>query len=79
MGLKAQRTQPASGTHALIGQRAIAINDLNPEGQVQLMGEIWRAVAPSGAIKENEEVIVKDIINLTLYVAPAGEEITKTV
>lgn len=79
MGLKAQRTQPASGTQVLIGQRAVAINDLNPEGQVQLMGEIWRAISPSGSIKENEEVIVKDIVNLTLYVAPVSEEQLETV
>ena len=78
MGLKAQRTQPVSGTHALIGQTAIALGDLNPEGQVQLMGEIWSAVSPSGKIKANEEVIVKDIINLTLYVAPLSEEKTET-
>lgn len=73
MGLKAQRTKPASGSHALIGKPAIAISDLNPEGQVSLMGEIWNAVSVSEKINKNQDVIVKDIINLTLYVAPADD------
>lgn len=75
MGLKAQKATPVSGAAALIGNTAVTINDLDPSGQVNVLGEIWTAVALSQPIHKDEAVIVKDIKNLTLYVerAPAQD------
>lgn len=70
MGLKAQRTKPVSGANALIGQTAVTLSVLDPSGQVDVMGEIWRAVSLSGTIGANENVIIKEIKELTLYVEP---------
>lgn len=70
MGLRAQRAKPVSGASTLIGQTAVTIGELDPTGQVSVAGEIWRAVSLSGAIKANENVIVKEIKDLTLYVEP---------
>lgn len=70
MGLKAQRTKPVSGANALIGQTAVTLSALDPSGQVNVMGEIWRAVSLSDTIGANENVIIKEIKELTLYVEP---------
>src|SRR5665213_1980994 len=59
MGLRAQRSKPASGAKTMMGQTAITLAALDPRGQVNLMGEIWNAVSLSGKINENEKVTVK--------------------
>ncbi|HUZ61772.1 MAG TPA: nodulation protein NfeD [Hanamia sp.] len=68
MGLRAQRTKPVSGANELIGQTAVTLSDLDPSGQVSVMGEIWRAISLSDTINVNEKVIIKEIKDLTLYV-----------
>lgn len=70
MGLKAQRSKPASGVNTMIGQTALTLGELDPAGQVSVSGEIWKAVSLSGKIPENEKVTVKEIKELTLYVEP---------
>ncbi|MGN6264211.1 MAG: NfeD family protein [Ginsengibacter sp.] len=70
MGLKAQRSKPASGVNTMIGQTALTLGELDPAGQVSVLGEIWKAVSLSGKIPENEKVTVKEIKELTLYVEP---------
>lgn len=70
MGLRAQRAKPVSGANALIGQTAVSLSALDPSGQVSVVGEIWRAVSLSDPIKANENVIIKEIKELTLYVEP---------
>ena len=70
MGLRAQRAKPVSGANAMIGQSAVTLSELNPSGQVSVVGEIWRAVSLSDPIKANENVIIKEIKELTLYVEP---------
>jgi len=70
MGLRAQRSKPASGVSTMIGQTALTLGELDPAGQVSVSGEIWKAVSLSGKIPENEKVTVKEIKELTLYVEP---------
>ena len=70
MGLRAQRAKPVSGANALIGQTAVTIGTLDPSGQVSVVGEIWRAISLSGAIGPKENVIIKEMKELTLYVEP---------
>ena len=70
MGLRAQRAKPASGASTLIGQTAVTLGKLDPAGQVSVLGEIWRAVSLSDIIGANENVIIKEIKELTLYVMP---------
>ena len=70
MGLRAQRSKPASGVSTMIGQTAVTLGKLDPRGQVSVLGEIWNAVSLSGKIYENEKVTVKEIKELTLYVEP---------
>jgi membrane-bound serine protease (ClpP class) len=68
MGLRAQRSKPATGVKTMIGQTAVTLGPLDPGGQVKLMGQIWKAVSVAGKIPENEKVTVKEIKDLTLYV-----------
>ena len=44
-----------------------------PDGQVQVDGEIWRAVAEGGAIPAGEKVRVTAVDGLTLKVSRAGD------
>ena len=74
MGLRAQRSKPASGVSTMIGQTALTLGELDPAGQVSVSGEIWKAVSLSGKIPENEKVTVKEIKELTLYVEPEKKQ-----
>jgi membrane-bound serine protease (ClpP class) len=67
-GVRAQRLKPVTGMGALIGKKGDAINSLNPEGMIKVNGEMWNAVSLSGIINPGENIIVKEIKNLTLYV-----------
>ena len=75
MGLRAQRSKPASGVSTMIGQTALTLGELDPAGQVSVLGEIWKAVSLSGKIPENEKVTVKEIKELTLYVEPEKKQV----
>jgi len=68
MGLKAQWLKPATGAHAMIGSKGEAINLIDPDGMIKINGEMWNAISLSGKISAGENVIVKEIKDLTLYV-----------
>lgn len=68
MGLKAQLLKPVTGAHAMIGTTGEVINLLDPSGMVKINGEMWNAVSLSGKINVGENIIVKEIKDLTLYV-----------
>lgn len=67
-GLKAQRLKPVTGMETLIGKKGDVINLLNPTGMIHVNGEMWNATSLSGIINAGENIIVKEIKNLTLYV-----------
>jgi membrane-bound serine protease (ClpP class) len=68
MGLKAQRYKPVNGIKAFIGKQGQALSELDPGGTVKVNGEMWKAVSLSGKINEGENIVVREIKNLTLYV-----------
>jgi membrane-bound serine protease (ClpP class) len=68
MGLKAQRRKPVTGAESMIGEMAIAFEELNPSGKVIIHGEIWNAVSLSGTIGIGEKLRIRQIKNLTLFV-----------
>ncbi|HTN38871.1 MAG TPA: NfeD family protein [Arachidicoccus sp.] len=67
-GLRAQKLKPVSGASALIGETAIAVDALEPKGQVLVLGELWTAIATSGHIQPGQKVIIKEMRDLTLFV-----------
>ncbi|MEO6134007.1 MAG: nodulation protein NfeD [Ginsengibacter sp.] len=74
LGLKAQRTKPATGASILLGKVAKTMEPLTPTGAVRVMGETWNATSLEGNVNENEKVIVKEIKGLTLYVTREESE-----
>ncbi|MBI1736170.1 MAG: nodulation protein NfeD [Candidatus Rokubacteria bacterium] len=74
VGVRALARRPALGADGLVGQTGVAREDLAPEGQVTIQGEIWRAVAASGPVATGSRVRVVDIDGLTLKVVKADAE-----
>jgi membrane-bound serine protease (ClpP class) len=73
LGLKAQRTKPAIGLEAMIGEIGESLSELGPGGTVRMHGEIWKAISGGGLIPEGKKVIVTGFLNLTLQVEPYNE------
>ncbi len=68
LGLRAQRKKIQTGREGLVKSSGIAYSDLNPDGKVQIHGELWNAVSISGTISKGSVVQVVKIEKLTLYV-----------
>ena len=75
LGVRAFRRRPLLGVSGLVGQSGVARGALEPEGQVSVHGEIWRAVADR-PLADGAPVTVVDVQGLTLRVvgsdAPGG-------
>jgi membrane-bound serine protease (ClpP class) len=67
-GIRAQLRRPATGSEGLVGEVGVARSPLDPDGQVFVRGEIWRAVSEAGTIAEGERVRVVGLQGLTLKV-----------
>ena len=65
-----KRRRATVGTEALVGVTGVAIDDLFPEGQVKVNGEIWRARCEAGC-DAGAAVVVRAVNGLTLEVEPA--------
>lgn len=74
IGLRAQRAPVLMGRPSLVGKRGYVRGGLNPEGQVQLGGELWSAVLEDerGSLPENAAVEVVSVsgVRLTVRKAP---------
>jgi membrane-bound serine protease (ClpP class) len=80
-GVRAMMRPSVTGPESMVGRLAVARSNLGPaggpaggsDGQVQVDGEIWRAVADGGAIPAGEKVRVTAVDGLTLKVSRAGD------
>lgn len=68
LGIKAQLRKPTTGVEGLIKEVGEAITDLNPEGEVRVHGEIWRAETIEGRIESKSIVEIVEVHNLKLKV-----------
>jgi membrane-bound serine protease (ClpP class) len=66
--VKIHLKQATTGREELIGKTATVKETLNPQGMVFFRGERWTAVSEDGEIKVGEEVTIKRLDGLTLYV-----------
>jgi len=73
LGVRAFRRRPLLGVSGLIGQSGVARGALEPEGQVSVHGEIWRAVADR-PLADGTQVTVVDVQGLTLKVKVVGSD-----
>jgi membrane-bound serine protease (ClpP class) len=72
-GLRAMLRRPVTGVEGMVGRLAVARGSLGPEGEVQVDGEIWHAVAEGGVIAAGEKVRVTAVDGLTLTVSRAAD------
>jgi membrane-bound serine protease (ClpP class) len=66
---RTHRLKPTTGRQGLIGEIGEALRTLDPDGQVAVHGEIWRAVS-TRKVRKGEAVEVVDVDGLTLKVKP---------
>jgi membrane-bound serine protease (ClpP class) len=68
LGIKAQKRKPTTGVEGLIKETGEAMTELNPEGEVRVHGEIWRAESTEGKIESKSIVEIVEVHNLKLKV-----------
>ncbi len=68
--VKGQRLKPATGMEGIVGEMGHALVRIDPNGTVQVHGEIWKAESVSGNIDAGQKIRVTGIRNLLLYVEP---------
>ena len=55
-------------TLAMVGNKAIARSDLDPDGYVFIEGERWKATAEDGPVRRGEAVTITSVKGFTLTV-----------
>lgn len=68
-----QLKKPVTGPEKLIGAEGIAVTDIDPLGEVRVLGEYWRARAKDENIRKGEKVRVVSREGLTLIVQKVEE------
>ena len=69
-GIKAQKARPVTGLEGFIGETGTTLEVLDPQGSVQVHGEIWQAESLGGRIEAGEKVSIKSMKNFKVYVEP---------
>ncbi len=71
----AQVKRAEVGPESLIGRQGLVIEDLSPEGYIEVEGELWKAIAKDEAgISKGEKVVVISYKGLTLIVTRKGKD-----
>lgn len=72
---KSQRSRITTGKEGLIGELAVTLTSLEPQGLVTIEGERWRATTEGDRIDAGEEVLVTRVQKLLLTVVrkPKGK------
>jgi membrane-bound serine protease (ClpP class) len=66
--VQGQTRKVATGKEGMVGQSAEVKTPLKPKGMVMVEGELWTAELDEGTAEPGENVIVKKVDNLKLYV-----------
>jgi len=72
LAVRAQMRKPLTGKIGMIGERGMALSDLNPAGKVLVHGTYWDARAEE-FIAKHEQVEVVGVENLKLIVRPVSK------
>jgi membrane-bound serine protease (ClpP class) len=67
---KSMRRPHATGTESLVGVTGVVVSPLDPQGQVRLHGETWKARTEGGDLLRDGPVEVVRTEGLTLIVRP---------
>ena len=57
-----------TGLEEMIGQEALVINDIDPEGKVRINTELWAAIAKAGRYEQGKKVRIIGAQGLVLVV-----------
>jgi membrane-bound serine protease (ClpP class) len=75
IGIKAQYVHIKTGQEALLGSTGITTTELNPNGEVRVLGEFWQASAKDNlAISNGKEIKVVDMKGMFLVVEPIEQK-----
>ncbi len=66
--IQSHREKPTTGREGIIGERGVTVTELDPHGQVELRGEVWRATSTRGKLDKGQSVAVVEQKGLTLVV-----------
>jgi membrane-bound ClpP family serine protease len=69
LGKRALERKPVIWSEAMVGRCGKATTDLNPNGYVQVDGELWQAYSDDTSINKGDDIIVVEMNKLTLRVA----------
>ena len=67
MALRTHRRKVTTGKEGIVSEIGVAITNIDPEGEVRIHGEYWKAISKE-KIKKNEKVKVIDVAGLQLIV-----------
>ena len=62
------RKKPTTGKEGLVGEEGVTLENLNPDGQIEVHGEIWKAKS-NETINQGEEIEVEKVEGLVLFVS----------
>jgi membrane-bound serine protease (ClpP class) len=71
---RSMRAKHKTGVEAMIGMKAIVIKDIDPEGKIEIMGEIWAATARDKKIAAGKKVEIVEVRGLILIVKTLDED-----
>jgi membrane-bound serine protease (ClpP class) len=74
VGVKAQFIRIKTGKEALIGAKGIATTDLQPNGEVRVMGEFWEATVKDGEVAIGQAIEVVGMDGMLLVVKPTEQK-----
>ncbi|MEE8403554.1 MAG: nodulation protein NfeD [Candidatus Hydrothermarchaeaceae archaeon] len=72
--IKAQKKRPTTGMDGMVGMLGVARSDVDPEGNVFVHGELWKARADK-AVRKDRKVKVVGMENLVLTVEEIEEDV----
>lgn len=71
--IRTRRMPAALGALAMVGNKAIARSDLDPDGYVFIDGERWKAIVEGRPVRRGEAVTITSVKGLTLTVRHRDE------
>jgi inner membrane protein len=72
--MKAMGSKVQTGLQQMIGEEAVVIEDINPEGRVEIMDEIWAATGNGEKFSRGKKVRIVGAHNLVLIVEDPEEK-----
>ena len=72
--MRSMKLPVRTGLEEMMGQEAVVIDDIDPEGKVRFKDEIWAATAKDKRLEQGDKVKIVGSQGLVLVVANTGEK-----